>query len=235
MTFTGGEGKETYRLVDTAHTIQETESGGWDTVHSWVDHTLAPNVEKLQLFGAAETGNGTDVRNVLIGNAVANTLRGEHGDDSLYSRDGDDRLYGGGGDDIMKGGGGDDILMGGGGHDTMYGGSGADEFEFTQWDLGETDTIAEFVRTEGDRIDLVRIDADAHADGNQAFRFLGTEAFTGAAGELRFAGGVLQGDVDGDGQAELTVAIPNLVGPNLVGPNLVGPNLVGMAAEDFLL
>jgi hypothetical protein len=35
----------------------------------------------------------------------------------------------------------------------------------------------------------------------------------------------LQGDVDGDGQAELTVAIPNLV----------GPNLVGMAAEDFLL
>ncbi|MBK1696170.1 calcium-binding protein [Rhodovibrio salinarum] len=220
LTFTGTDGDDTYRLVDDSHDIQEVEDGGWDKVDSWISYTLDDHVEQLQLQGTAQTANGTETRNVLIGNDVDNVLRGEDGGDSLYGRGGGDRLYGGAGDDEMDGGGGDDILMGGGGHDTMYGGSGADEFEFTQWDLGETDTIAEFLRSEGDWIDLARIDADAHAEGNQAFTFVGTDTFSGTAGELRFAHGELQGDVTGDGLAELQVALPNTT---------------TMFADDFLL
>ena len=209
LTFTGTDGDDSYRLVDSSHDIHEAAGGGWDTVDAWVSHTLGTHVEQLQLHGTAETANGNAVRNVLIGNDAENVLRGEGGGDSLYGRDGDDRLYGGSGDDEMDGGGGDDILMGGGGHDTMYGGSGADEFEFTQWDLGETDTIAEFLATEGDLIDVARIDADTSTDGDQAFAFIGGDGFSNTPGELRFADGQLQGDVNGDGEAELLVAMPN--------------------------
>ena len=220
LTFTGTNAGDHYRLVDGSHDILEAEGGGWDKVDAWISHTLDANVEQLQLHGTAETANGNGLRNVLIGNDADNVLRGEDGNDSLYGRDADDRLYGGAGDDEMDGGGGDDILMGGGGHDTMYGGSGADEFEFTQWDLGETDTIAEFLPHEGDLIDLARIDADASKDGNQVFSFVGSDAFSHTAGELRFADGELQGDVDGDGQAELLVGIPNTT---------------TLSGEDFLL
>ena len=44
---------------------------------------------------------------------------------------------------------------------------------------------------EGDHIDLSRIDADVYAAGNQAFTFIGTAAFSGTPGEVRYyqAGG----------------------------------------------
>ena len=54
------------------------------------------------------------------------------------------------------------------------------------------DGIVGFKHSEHDRIDLTTIDADKTAGGNQAFDLIGTAAFSGAAGELRFAGGLLQ-------------------------------------------
>jgi serralysin len=69
------------------------------------------------------------------------------------------------------------------------------------------DTV-EFHRAEGDRIDLSGIDADTDgAAGNQAFGFIGAHAFTGADGQLRFAGGLLQGDTNGDRVADLEIKI----------------------------
>lgn len=38
--------------------------------------------------------------------------------------------------------------------------------------------------------------------GYQLFTFIGSTGFSGAAGELRFAGGLLQGGVGGDGVAD---------------------------------
>jgi len=64
--------------------------------------------------------------------------------------------------------------------------------------------ITDFRAAQGDMIDLRGIDAGA-ADGDQAFVFLGAGAFSGAAGELRFAAGVLEGDVNGDGVAEFQI------------------------------
>lgn len=70
-----------------------------------------------------------------------------------------------------------------------------------------------------DRVDLGRIDADVHAPGNQAFRFIGDAAFGGlgpeSAGELRASyNGALErweveGDVDGDGAADLMIVFPD--------------------------
>jgi hypothetical protein len=74
--------------------------------------------------------------------------------------------------------------------------------------------ITDFV--EGlDVIDIGEIDADTGSEGNQAFSFIGNDAFSGTAGELRLelvsaSDRVLthvQGDVDGNGKADLQITI----------------------------
>ena len=71
------------------------------------------------------------------------------------------------------------------------------------------DTILDFSRSQDDRISLKAIDADTKAAGNQAFSFIGSGAFSGAAGELRTysQGGdnFVAGDVDGNGIADFTI------------------------------
>ena len=56
------------------------------------------------------------------------------------------------------------------------------------------------------------IDAVAGASGNHVFSFIGAAAFSGVAGELRFTGGIVSGDLNGDGNAgfEIGVAVPAL-------------------------
>ena len=60
-----------------------------------------------------------------------------------------------------------------------------------------------------DQIDLASIDASNAADGDQAFVFIGDFAFSGTAGELRYAAGLVEGDQNGDGIADLAIAIIN--------------------------
>jgi len=71
------------------------------------------------------------------------------------------------------------------------------------------DTIRDFQRG-SDHIDLRSIDANSTAAGNQAFTFLSKSAFHGKAGELRYAGGVLSGDVNGDKAADFKVHVTSL-------------------------
>lgn len=58
----------------------------------------------------------------------------------------------------------------------------------------------------GDKIDLSDIDAKS-GGGNQAFTFIGTQSFHHVKGELRFKGGLLSGDTNGDGHADLQVKV----------------------------
>ncbi|WCQ99310.1 M10 family metallopeptidase C-terminal domain-containing protein [Paracoccus aestuarii] len=70
----------------------------------------------------------------------------------------------------------------------------------------QRDLITDFNRGQGDRIDLSAIDADLRLAGDQAFSFLGTRAFTGDAGQLRFLQSgnktIVLADQDGDRQAD---------------------------------
>lgn len=121
----------------------------------------------------------------------AHTLDGSAFDDFLIGGSGNDRLTGGGGFDILSGGAGKDSLAGGAGGDRLYGGDGADLFAYLALDdsvarNGGLDHVADFARSQGDRIDLSALDAIAATSANDAFRFIGTKAFTGAAGEVRF-------------------------------------------------
>ncbi|MBV8686492.1 MAG: hypothetical protein JOZ90_04250 [Alphaproteobacteria bacterium] len=136
--------------------------------------------------------------------------------DGAAETDGSFNLRGGRDSDALTGGANSDQLYGGLGADALKGGGGIDYFEYysaADSTASATDTILDFEA--GDRISLVLIDADGQAgNGDQAFAFLGSAAFTGAAGQLRAeedAGApghwTVEADIDGDGRADLVIAV----------------------------
>jgi Ca2+-binding RTX toxin-like protein len=112
-TLVGGTGNDIYLVDNSGDVIAEATASGTDTVKASVTHTLAANVEKLTLTGAAAiNGTGNDLANIITGNAAANVLSG------------------GAGADQLKAGGGNDTLFGGEGSDTLTGSAGSDKFMF---------------------------------------------------------------------------------------------------------
>ena len=205
--------------VDAADTeIREQPGGGFDTVRATVSYTLPENVEKLRLSDpVALNGTGNGGNNQLYGNGETNTLSGLAGDDYLYGDAGNDTLLGGSGNDKLYGGDQNDRLTGGPGIDRLDGEGGADTFHFdsiTESPYSARDTIVGFSGVGGDRIDLSAIDASTLIGGNQAFTFIGSDPFT-AAGQLRFDGGVLSADVNGDHMTDFGVVI----GSTPLGPD----------------
>lgn len=158
-----------------------------------------------------ENAIGTGVADTIYGSSVANKLWGDGGNDILDGKAGNDTLYGGSGNDKLYGGSGNDKLFGGSGMDYLNGGTGADTFVFTTWSESavgsKRDVIQDFYASEDDYIDLHAIDADTTFGGNQNFEFIGSKAFSGEAGELRFSGGIVSGDVNGDGVADFQIAV----------------------------
>ena len=96
----GGVGDDFY-AVDAAGDVaaENPGEGTADLVRSSVNYTLAANVERLELIGAALTGTGNSENNVLTGNAWNNTLSGSGGNDTLNGGAGTDSLAGGAGND----------------------------------------------------------------------------------------------------------------------------------------
>jgi Ca2+-binding RTX toxin-like protein len=116
------------------------------------------------------------------------------------------------GNDTFIGSSANDRIIGGLGADYMKGGAGADVFDYNAVAEGNGDEIADFV-SGVDKIDLSTIDAVpiGGGGGNEAFTFLGTAAFTGSQGQLRYSvvsgGVVFSADVNGDGVADFSVTV----------------------------
>ncbi|HEX8308566.1 MAG TPA: M10 family metallopeptidase C-terminal domain-containing protein [Allosphingosinicella sp.] len=132
--------------------------------------------------------------------------------------DGSFRVFGGRDNDTIVGSQNGDILAGNAGADTLTGGGGADVFRYLSTSdstAAATDRILDFAAGT-DKFDLSRIDADTLTAGDQAFSWIGSNAFSGSAGQLRAyqdgANWVLQGDTDGNGSADF-VLILSLNGP----------------------
>jgi Ca2+-binding RTX toxin-like protein len=180
--YVGGSGVDTvsYAALGSALTIDLT-AGTAEGAGMLADSLSS--IENATGGGAADRILGSGAANLLVGN---------------------------GGGDRIDGGRGGDALDGGLGSDRLFGGKGADRFVFDS--LGDSakgsarDRIGDFER-KVDEIDLSGIDADAVRKGNQAFGFVGDDRFDRSAGELRFANGILSGDVDGDGKADFEIAV----------------------------
>jgi hypothetical protein len=147
--------------------------------------------------------------------------------DGSAETDGFFRLIGGAGADVLIGGAGNDQLFGGLGADALTGGTGADTFFYTlttQSTAASRDTLSGF--SSGDQIDLSAIDAIAVGGGaNDTFTFIGANAFSGAAGQLRLsqsgAEWIVEADTDGDSVADLVIGIAATGGYVPVGGDIV--------------
>lgn len=229
-TMTGGADNDRYIVDNIGDVVIEGANGGTDTVASSINYTLGANVENLELTGSAVVGTGNNANNVITGNGLNNSLIGGSGDDRLEGGEGHDTLNGGGGNDNLIGGGGNDVLNGGPGMDIMDGGAGADRYLFIPSSVSTTQVDRLYFSTaDDDVIDLSMVDA-VTGGGDDAFGFLGTGAFTGLAGQLRYemtgswsegdrSGSVyrVSGDLNGDGLADFHVDV-NMLGTDALGP-----------------
>lgn len=224
----GGRGDDIYLVDQPGDRVEEVLNGGRDTVRASIGFKLGENIEALLLVGSARNGTGNALANTIDGSAADNRLSGAYGDDRLNGGKGNDLLNGGAGGDTLSGSSGDDLLVGGRGADVLNGGSGADVFRFGTGDLGTatgtTDRIVGFSQTDHDRVDLSTFDANGRAEGRGTFTFIGSAAFSGVVGELRYewshGATIVTGDRDGDGRGDMTLVIGGRV---------------ALTAEDFLL
>lgn len=238
----GGNGNDVLSGMDGADRLDggagtDTLAGdfGTDTLHGGTGNdTLDGGLSNDSLFG----GDGNDV---LRGGVGADRLDGGLNVDTVaYSESnvgvtinlatgkgsggnaqgdvyaGVENANGSTGADAIIGNGGANALRGMAGADRLTGGAGADHFVFgaTGESVGAArDIIADFSHAQGDRINLALIDANTTVAGDQAFKFIGTQAFHGVAGELRafVSGGYtyVDGDVNGDKVIDLHIAMAN--------------------------
>jgi Ca2+-binding RTX toxin-like protein len=204
----GGTGNDIFLVAAAGDSTIEAAAGGTDTVRSYINWTLANNVERLELQGSSNL-NGT-------GNSLNNTLVGNAGNNSLSGGDGNDYIVGGAGNDTLTGGVGNDTLIGGGSSDSLNGGAGNDRFDFdlvSHSPAGPAlrDSIVGGFSHGSDLIDLATIDANTLVGGNQAFSFIGSAAFSGVAGQLRYSNYngnvVIDADVNGDSTADMQILV----------------------------
>ena len=162
---------------------------------------------------------GSSHADFLSGNALRNTLEGRGGADLLEGKDGNDNLLGGDQNDWLIGGRGADRLTGGNGGDTFIFQDRSESYFL----LGHTDTITDFNHSVGDRIDLSSIDAKPGQSGNQAFSYIGANAFS-AVGQVR-------AHTD-DGDVIVEVNATNQAGAEMT---IVVADIVTLISGDFIL
>jgi Ca2+-binding RTX toxin-like protein len=175
--------------------------------------------------GGNDILHGSDDRDALLGGDGNDTLHGGNGPDYLRGGDGTDTIYSGGdstGDFYYS-----EEIYGDGGKDFLYGDLGRDVFTYIEH--GESgpgaaarDVIYNF--TPGNDDISLPLDADTNTADYQDFDFIGTDAFSGEAGQARYdivAGNTfVTADVNGDGVADFEI-------------ELVGE--FHLAATDFIL
>lgn len=161
-TLIGGTGRDVIRFDELASL-------------SGVTANLATNKATFEDKGDAFRFSGFED---ILGTSFADTLTGS---------DLANVLTGGGGADKLYGGAGADTLSGGAQADVLDGGLGADCFVYTALadsPMSGFDTIQGFEKG-SDKIDLSALDAIA-GGADDAFRFIGTNAFSGAGSSLRY-------------------------------------------------
>jgi serralysin len=141
----GGGGDDIYVVDNGEDTLDEMNDtpGGVDTAMVSVNWTMATDVEKAVMTGAANQS--------ITGNAGANTITGNSLANIVHAGGGSDTVIGKGGADKLWGGGGNDTVQGNGGNDSLWGDAGADQFLFNSaGGAANADTIKDFLHLTDD-------------------------------------------------------------------------------------
>ena len=202
-TFDGGAGVDEFTAVFA--------SGG-----------LFINLDSKAFSFSSFTAAGNSINTIPFGGQVGTikgieNVRGTANADIIHGSSGADQIDGYQGADFIIGGLGGDVLV-------STADSSVDTFVYLSTkDSGPgkatRDTITGFEGaggSGGDVIDLQAIDADTKTANDQAFHFIGADkAFTKAVGELRTItegeNTIIQGDVNGDGKADFSIAVVGLM------------------------
>ena len=174
--------------------------------------TLEANRSAIEAATLEDQKIGSEGNDRLIASRLNTLLSGLGGDDILLGRRGNDVLLGGRGQDRLVGDRGTDWLQGGEGSDRLTGGRDADFFAWEARDANGawTDRITDFRGNDGDRLGINAVLDGDNPFLNPGWTYIGQEQFSGAAAELRFSNGLLQGDVNGDRTSDLNIQMLNV-------------------------
>ena len=215
-TLNGGNGDDVFRFEGGSEGFDAITGGAGTDI---IEVSATGAVIGLRSITGIEQINGYG-DTIIQGNSSANTLNFStislSGIIAIDGGGGNDTITGSAGYDTIYGGAGTDRLTGGEGADVLFGGTGNDTFDYNAISEssfgGPVDQIADFVMGQ-DKIDVTTIDADTGLAGDQNFTFLGSSAFTGVAGQLRFENSLgdnlthIFGDIDGNGIADFEVTL----------------------------
>jgi Ca2+-binding RTX toxin-like protein len=196
-TLWGGAGDDTFLMSSTSRTDTIDGGDGYDTIKATQSSSVLYWANVIGVEAVCGKGYGAVD---ILGSTGSDTI-----DLSLIALTGIRQIDGRDGNDTIIGSAGADRITGGNGSDHLAGGAGNDVFDFNtigQSKVGHADVISDFV-VGTDVIDLSTIDASTATAGNQAFLFIGEDALTGVAGQLRIdtsqAGRTtILGDVNGN-------------------------------------
>ncbi|WP_210530029.1 M10 family metallopeptidase [Rubellimicrobium arenae] len=201
-------------VIDLRAATLRAEPGGG----GWVSHATGVHGGVTIAHGVViENGRGGARDDMMTGNSAGNNLAGLGGNDRLLGRVGNDVLVGGRGDDFLYGGSGDDRLVGGKGADFMNGGEGRDVFVFgiAESPAGPGQDRIDGFERDRDVINLSGIDANGDGLGEGTFRLDTNDDF--ARAEIRQVasktGLVLEMNVDGDAEADMSLLLLGVGGP----------------------
>lgn len=141
--------------------------------------------------------------------SLAITTAQDTGEAGIDTLSGFENLIGSSQDDNLRGNAVANQLTGGEGADTLFGGAGADRFiyrsDMDSW-WSEQDVITDFSAAQNDKIDLSALTTVT------ALSFIGADAFSLVAGQVRFDASQqqLQADLNGDGGAEFVITLAGL-------------------------
>ncbi len=208
---TGGLGADTLAGMDGDDTLDG--GTGADTLTGGIgDDLYIVDDAGDQVVEAA--GEGTDTITTSLGSLTL----ADHVEVLTFTGTGGFAGTGNGLANAITGGAGNDTLGGGAGADTLMGGAGADTYA-----VDDGDVVTDFAAIDGDRLDLTGLDADGTLAGMQAFTWIDSAAFSNVAGELRWelvgSDVNLLADLDGDGDADMTVMLNGVA--SITGADLI--------------
>ena len=229
---------QTLSTTASANNDRLTGTAAANTINAQAGHDF------VRGLGGTDTLNGGDGGDVLDGGAGNDRLNGNAGIDLVTYASGaaavtvdlsgatdtarrgteTDTLtgiegaIGSAAADTFRGDAAANLFQGGLGKDTATGGAGRDLYDFNATaesgvGTANRDVITDFAHL-ADKLDLMGIDADAAIAGNQAFRFVGTAALTGAGQAGFFTSGgntIVRLSTDADTASEAEIQLTGIV------------------------